>query len=510
MLDDQSMLPFEALQGRLGPLWPTIGATHPLDPPGKPYTVVVLPSLSVDVDESAALHRAYEERLLSLLFLLRQPQTRVVYLTSQPIPPAAVEYYLHLAPGVDPARARERLALIAVGDAAPRPLSDKLLARPPLLHQIRARIADPAWAYLLPYNSSPRECAIAEALGIPMYAVAPRHAAADDKSGGRRAIAAAGVAQPLGAADVRTITDVVEALVQVRAAKPTVSGAVVKLDREAGGRGNALVDLAGLPPPGAPRERASLRERLQHLRLPPVVPTVEEFLAQLAAQGGVVEERIGGQAAPRAPSAQLWITPAGEVELLSTHDQLLGGPLGHSIVGTRFPADPAYAPLVGRLARQVGAVLAREHVIGRLSVDFVAERGPDGAWRLYALEINLRLSGTTHPFFTLQQLTAGRYDAATDRFTTARGEPKSYVAVDHLEAAAFRRFTPTALIRAVTDQGLHFAAARQRGVVLHMLSAASELGMIGLTAIDDDPAAADRLYGEAVAALDRAVAQTPG
>jgi hypothetical protein len=507
--DDQSMLHFEALQARLGPLWPTISAMHPLDPPCEPYTVVVVPSISMDLDLPAALHRAYEERFLSLLFLLRQPQTHVVYVTSQTIPPAAVEYYLRLIPGVDPDRARERLALIALGDDTPRPLSEKLLARPRALEQIRARIADPDSAYLLPFNSSPRECAIAEALGLPMYAVDPAHAAADGKSEGRRAIAAAGVPRPLGAEDVYTAADVVEALVKIRAAKPSVSGAVLKLDHEVAGRGNALVDLAGLPPPGDARERESLGARLQDLLLAPAVPSSEDYLAQLAAYGGVVEELIGGPER-RSPCAELWITPAGGVELLSTHDQLLGGPIDHTFVGARFPADPSYAPLLGRLARQVAAVLARQQVIGHLSVDFVAERGPDGAWQLYALEINLRSGGTTHPFFTLQQLTAGRYDAETDRFATARGEPKSYVAVDHLEAEEYWCFSPEALIRVMRDEGLHFDATRQRGVVLHMLSAPSELGTVALTAIDDDPAAADTLYREAVAALDRAVVQAPG
>jgi hypothetical protein len=40
---------------------------------------------------------------------------------------------------------------------------------------------------------------------------------------------------------------------------------------------------------------------------------------------------------------QLRITPDGRVELLSTHDQLLGGPSGQSYLGCMFPADPGTA-----------------------------------------------------------------------------------------------------------------------------------------------------------------------
>ena len=34
------------------------------------------------------------------------------------------------------------------------------------------------------------------------------------------------------------------------------------------------------------------------------------------------------------------VTPLGQLEVLSTHDQLLGGPSGQSYLGCIFPADP--------------------------------------------------------------------------------------------------------------------------------------------------------------------------
>ena len=60
-----------------------------------------------------------EERALFLLLLLRQPRLRMIYVTSQPMSEAIVEYYLGLLSGVIPSHARERLTLVAVGDAAP-------------------------------------------------------------------------------------------------------------------------------------------------------------------------------------------------------------------------------------------------------------------------------------------------------------------------------------------------------------------------------------------------------
>src|SRR5205823_3948557 len=97
-----------------------------------------------------------------------------------------------------------------------------------------------------------------------------------------------------------------------------------------------------------------------------------------------------------------------------THDQLLGGPSGQSYLGCTFPADSGYASLITREAAKVGQRLAKEGVIGRFALDFVVVRS-NGKWDPYAIEINLRKGGTTHPFLTLQFLTDGAYDPETAR-----------------------------------------------------------------------------------------------
>jgi hypothetical protein len=103
----------------------------------------------------------------------------------------------------------------------------------------------------------------------------------------------------------------------------------------------------------------------------------EAYVNKLNQRGGIVEERIVGEEF-RSPSAQLRVTPLGQVERLSTHDQVLGGASGQTYLGCRFPADPAYASAIMREAAKVGARLAREGVVGRFAIDFVAVRGKDG------------------------------------------------------------------------------------------------------------------------------------
>jgi hypothetical protein len=100
----------------------------------------------------------------------------------------------------------------------------------------------------------------------------------------------------------------------------------------------------------------------------------------------------------------------------------------------------------------------------------------------FAIELNLRKGGTTHPFLTLQFLTGGSYNPVTALFTAPSGREKHFVATDHLESPLLRGLTLDDLFDIVVRQGLHFDHARQTGVVFHMLSALTEHGRIGVTA----------------------------
>ncbi len=115
-------------------------------------------------------------------------------------------------------------------------------------------------------------------------------------------------------------------------------------------------------------------------------------------------------------------------------------------------------------------------------------------WTPYAIELNLRKGGTTHPFLTLQFLTDGLYDAGTGLFLTPRGHEKHLVATDHLESDLLRGLVPSDLFDIVARHGLQFDQSRQEGVVFHMISSLTEHGRVGLTAVGDTAEDADRRY----------------
>src|SRR6266513_1830800 len=356
---------FDRLQKKLVPLWKSIERFNQ-----DPQTIVVVPSMSIDAIGSGAVMQAYEERFLFLLLLLRQPRARLIYVTSQTILPNIIDYYLDLLPGVIPSHARPRLFLPSPLDGSVRPLSQKLLEPPRLIERIRSLSPDPDRAHLVPFNTTNREKELALRLGIPMYGADPKFFALGTKSGCRKIFQEENVPHPLGHENLASKDEVIEAIKQMRARKPSIKQVLVKLNEGVSGEGNAVVDLTGLPSPGDSKEKAMLEERLRAMQFELARVTYDSYMEKLQERKGVVEERILGKEI-RSPSVQLRVTPLGAVELLSTHDQLLGGPTGQSYLGCVFPADSAYASLITREAAKVGKRLAEEGVIGRFALDFV-------------------------------------------------------------------------------------------------------------------------------------------
>jgi hypothetical protein len=493
LTEDERYRRFDELQARMAGVWDAMRMNY------EDESVVVVPSITLDKTEAVGtgtMMQAYEERFLFLLILLREPRLRMVYVTSMPITPEIVEYYLALLPGVIPSHARARLSLIAVNDASPIPLSEKLLARPRLLQRIAALIPNPLRSHLVPYNTTELERDVAITLGIPMYGADPRLAPLGSKSGCRRLFAEVGVPHPLGAENLRSLDDIADAVLAMRIERPTMDSAIVKLNEGVSGEGNAVVRLKGLPAPGSPTERDDVMRRLLEMELEAQTTPFDVYIAKFAENGGIVEERIVGNEL-QSPSVQLRVLPSGEVELLSTHDQLLGGASGQSYLGCVFPAAPGYARLISDHATTIGRRLGADGALGRFAVDFVVVRDELGGWTSYAIELNLRRGGTTHPFLTLQFLTDGRYDPHTALFLTPGGDEKHLVATDHLESELLKGLVPADLFDIVARHGLLFDQSRQVGVVFHMISCLTECGRLGLTAVGNTPAEADRRYRDA-------------
>ncbi|AKF03574.1 peptide ligase PGM1-related protein [Sandaracinus amylolyticus] len=494
---DEERLRFAQLQSRLGPMFRDV-FSHP----AAPRTIVVVPSMSLDTDVLAKISGAqhYEERQLGMLMFLRLPRTRIVYVTSQPIAPVIIDYYLNLLGGVPASHARKRLVMLSAYDGAPRALSDKILERPRLLARIREAIGDPKLAHLSCFNTTDRERTLAVQLDIPLYGCDPALSPLGSKSGSRTIFREAGVPCPKGYENLRDVHDVAAAIAAMRREEPALRRVVVKLEEGFSGEGNAILELDEAPSELGTIEHWLRDALVQKLRCEAAGETPETFFAKFAGMGGIVEAWIEGEV-KRSPSVQLRVTPTSGLELISTHDQVLGGPSGQVFLGSTFPADGAYRAALHEAGRRIGEVLRARGVLGRFAVDFVAV-WRDGAWDLAAIEINLRKGGTTLPFQMLQFLTDGRYDEASGEFVTPLGQPRCYYATDNLVRPEYRRFIPEDLVDVLVENGLHFDETTQEGVVFNLIGALSEHGKLGLVCIARDHETALALYERTMHILD--------
>jgi hypothetical protein len=494
---EQEIAEFQRLKPRLAEVWDALIMREE-----EPHTAVVVPSLTLDQSELRKISGAsfYEERLLFLLIRLRNPRARMVYVTSQPIHPIILEYYLQFLAGIPASHARSRLTLLCADDASSRSLTEKILERPRLIERIRAGIVDPQRAYLTVFNSTPLERKLAVLLGIPLNGCDPQLARLGTKSGSRKVFREAEVPLPEGFEDLHTSHEIVEALGELRARRPGIKRAVLKLDESFSGEGNALFRYP------ASDSKAALAEALRQVEFAVATETSETYFDKLAKMGGIVEEFIEADE-KHSPSAQLRVGPRGDVFPISTHDQILGGPSGQVFLGCRFPARDDYRLGIQEAGEKVGHQLSAHGVVSRFGVDFLVHRdAPDQPWKTTALEINLRMGGTTHPYLALQFLTGGALDTATGLFLAPSGQAKYYKATDNLYSDRYRGLLPEDLVDLLTINKLHYSHGTESGVLFHLIGALSEFGKLGLTAIANSPAQVDELYAHTLEVLDRETA----
>ncbi|MEO1003949.1 MAG: peptide ligase PGM1-related protein [Cyanobacteria bacterium J06638_7] len=497
-------LSFRELQAQLHPSWGRATAGH-----GPEVDVLMVPSLSLDQHQMGlvtGIHH-YEERQLFALIGLRHPGVRMVYASSKPLADLVVDAVLELLPGVPASHARRRLHLVDTDDASGRPLAAKLLERPALLQRI-AELLRPGRSFISCFVVSDLERQLSERLQIPLLGTDPALAHWGSKAGSRALFARCGVPHPPGSALVHDLNALAEVTAELWEADPQLRRCVVKLNEGFSGEGNACLELEGL---GLAELTAAARRRrilgaLERLPMP-----APDWLALLGGQGALVEAWLEGGEQIRSPSVQGMIHPGrqggpGKVELLSSHEQVLGGVSGHTYLGCLFPAAEAYRPALLQHGRAVGEALAAEGALERYAVDFIARRRA-GQWELQAIEVNLRQGGTTHPYMALNAITSGRMDGTDGVYRSPTGSPLFYRATDNLCDARLRGLLPIDLIDIVAEAGLHYDPAQLRGSVFHLLGCLSEFGKLGMTCIGRSAAEAEAVYAATADQLLRAAAQ---
>ncbi len=130
------------------------------------------------------------------------------------------------------------------------------------------------------------------------------------------------------------------------------------------------------------------------------------------------------------------------------------------------------------MAERLGAYLAQLGCRGPVLLDLLARREPQG-WRLWAIEINLRKGGTTHPFQLAATATGSVFDHSSGLLRTVDGDAVFYEASDELQQEHWRGLLPEQMVDAMVKQQLYFNSATRRGCIPMRLGALSEHGLLG-------------------------------
>jgi len=464
-------------------------------------SVIIIPSLTLDQEilSKVSGHVHYEERLLCLLMLLRMPRTHVVYVTSMPVDPVIVDYYLHLLPGITRHHALQRLTMLSCYDGSARSLTEKILDRPRVIERIRKSIPAGNVVHMACFNVTKFERTLSVKLDAPIYGCDPDLYEQGSKSNSRKIFRQCGLHVPAGYEDLKNEEEIATALTNLKLNNPALKRAVVKMNEGFSGEGNAVFSYEGID--ASTEWKPWIVSQLPN-RLKIVASDLryKDFMYKFQSMGGIVEEFLEGDI-KSSPSVQCRINPLGDCKVISTHDQLVGGESGQVYLGAHFPANADYSIEVGEAGLKVAEALQKNGVMGRFGVDFLSVKEED-KWKHYAIEINLRKGGTTHPYILLQFLTDGDYDYENGLYLTANRQTRYYFCSDNLHSEKYVGITPPDLIDIAMLHNLHYDGTSQEGVMFHLIGALSQYGKLGVVCIGSTPERANNFYEQTVKVLD--------
>jgi hypothetical protein len=432
----------------------------------------------------------------------------VVMLQAPSLGDGVLDYLFGLLSG-QPENGRTRHAIIEIDDERNVHLSEKILSRAPLLARLRstveaAREHGHVVEGLSCYASSPRMATLAHELGTELMDADPTLLIWGTKAGSRQVFRATGTPHPAGSYRPDATAAAVAETLGDLASRFGHGMWMIKADHGFGsGHGNAIIDTGSSP---APIAAGALARGLRPCagQIP-----AEDYVKRIAITGAVIERVITGQPGSSLsyPSALAYLRRGGDgrvnVHFLGVHDQIVGR--SGDYAGCRFPADSSYRAAVTREARKVFAHLAGIGVTGHAGVDFVAiapaSAGGDPA-RIYATEINLRQTGSTHPHRTVRAVLQGTWEA-DGSLVDRGGREIFYKGTDGIISARYVGICTTLLLdRLHKSPRLTFDSRTRRGAIPHLWSSLERCGKIGATFIGSSAAECDMLEAEFIALLD--------
>lgn len=485
-------------------------------------TIIVLSGLNfnqMELEKTPYLSR-YEEKFLFFLLSLRFSRTRVIYVTSRVLPEYLINYYLDIISDDDKEKKdmRRRLIVVNLNNLERKPVAYKLLKSSYAIRKIESYIFNYKTTYIRCYSSTDYEKRVALKLGVPLYGIDSKLIYYGTKSGSIHTFKKTKVPSIDGFIHLESKEKLIEAIARLTQKYPEQSKLIIKIEDFPAGEGNVIFSLDKLKNLNKGKLTSFTKikkavgdflykcceqsEKLPHKKFSYYFSTIEKYFEQFERDGGIVELYLDAEE-KYSPSCQVRILPNRNIKILSTHDQVLAGKFKTEFTGCYFPARKEYRREITNYAYRVAKYLAKKGVIGRFAVDFLAFRNNQKEkFKLFAIEINLRKGGTTHPYELTRSATGALYSRKTGLLSVGKNNIY-YYASDNIRNKKWASKSPKKLIELIKNKDLNFNRITKRGVIIHLFSILREDGRFGATFIATSPKKVDKLYQKTLTILNK-------
>jgi hypothetical protein len=447
----------------------------------------------------------YEERMLFFLFLLKYKKTKIIYVTSDCFNTSLFDYYANLISHKkkEVADIKSRLTHITVKNSKYLALTEKILHSNKALREISESISNKKTAVLRCYNPTKVERELAVALEIPLFGSAEKFDYVGTKSGSRKVFKLAELNLIPGSAYLKNYQELTASMAKLMKDYPTYKRLVVKLDQGAAGRGNCVFDVEGFLEKNdieisvkTPNDKLAAlihKKFKQHCKFELENETFEHYVKEFNRIGGIAELYVDGKI-KYSPSVQLSISTGGIPNIVSTHEQILGGNEKQKYLGCAFPSLQDHRKLIIKEAKKVASWMAKKGMIGHFGIDFVVVKNKEeDKPKVYPIEINLRKGGTTHPYRIAHYLTRSKYNKLDGLLYNGK-TPIYYISRDFIVDEKYKKLDPKELINLVKNSKISFNKNTKEGVLIFMSGTIRKYGRFGAICIGHSTAEAETYF----------------
>lgn len=455
-----------------------------------------------------------ENGQMSRLCDIADPDVEVVYVSPFPLSEDLLHYYNKMLTvgGIAVPQSRYRIVHPENWEVFPRhmTLTQLVLYSPRCLRKIK-NICRGKVAYLAPGIVGRDEFLLSLELGVPCLGPDPKVADLyGTKSGAKAIFEAADVATAPGVrSDLFSPVAVYRALSKTIAANFDYPRWIFKIDDEVSGRGHAFLDVASLKSYATLGEEKATNANIWNhpsvldavnrqlyedlvVTLPESVQFAHPRLFKTWHQYESAFTRIGGviEACPPvitgSPYVNLDIDPSGRVSIVSTHDLFFSHP--YTSAGSVFPAASAPYPALRDASLAIARQLVQRGVMGPVGISFVTFKATDGSTRIWACDLDIRLSDSAASFKLFRFLTFGAFDQATGSYLVPIGEdpsaprtaPRFYAIADFLHQPNLATIQYNVFFGLCRQQGITFDLHDKVGTVFNIVDTLSR-GYLGVS-----------------------------